>query len=127
MEKEIHYKSIEQSVINYKLIFERNLKRALEVASFYVDLFSLIGNVSKLLTKDGHTCYGVGNRTVNSMLLPTYEAIKDFFECFGLEYVTTHIHEIPNKRVPAMNSQTNVAGETSNTMLNQYIVVLKQI
>ena len=110
-----------------KLISEKNQKRALEVASFYVDLLSSINNVSKLLRKGGHACYVVGNRTVNSVILPTSEAIKDFFEFHGLEYITTHIREIPNKRMPARNSPTNVAGETSSTMLNEYIVVLKKI
>ena len=109
-----------------KLIFEKNPKRALEVASFYVDLLSSIANVSKLLRKDGHACYVVGNRTVNSVILPTSIAIKDFFEFYGLIYLTTHIREIPNKRMPARNSPTNVAGETSSTMLNEHIVVLKQ-
>ena len=107
-----------------KLIFDKNPKRALEVASFYADLLSSIRNVSKLLKKNGHACYVVGNRTVSSIILPTSEAIKDFFEFHGLDYVTTHIREIPNKRMPARNSPTNIAGETSSTMLNEHIVVL---
>ena len=109
-----------------ELIFEKNQKRALEVASFYVDLLSSIRNVSKLIRPNGHACYVVGNRTVNSVILPTSDAIKDFFESANLSYVTTHIREIPNKRMPARNSPTNVAGETSSTMLNEHIVVLKK-
>lgn len=109
-----------------KLIFEKNPRRALEVASFYVDLLSSIENVSRLLTKDGYVCYVVGNRTVNSTMLPTSDAIKDFFEFQGLRYIATHIRKIPNKRMPARNSPSNVSGETSSTMLNEHIVVLKQ-
>jgi tRNA G10 N-methylase Trm11 len=108
-------------------IYDRNPKRALEVASFYADLLSSIENVSKLLRKDGHACYVVGNRTVNSVILPTSITIKDFFEFCGLEYVTTHKREIPNKRMPAKNSPTNVAGETSSTMLNEHIVVMRKV
>jgi len=109
-----------------KLIFDKSPKRALEVASFYVDLFSSIENVAKLLRINGHACYVVGNRTVSSVILPTSEAIKDFFEFRGLKYITTHIREIPNKRMPSRNSPTNVAGETSSTMLNEHIVVMKK-
>jgi hypothetical protein len=108
------------------IIYEKNPKRALEVASFYSDLYSSIENVSKLIRKGGFACYVVGNRTVNSVLLPTSIAIKDFFEANGFEYVATHIREIPNKRMPKRNSPTNVAGETSSTMLNEHIVVMRK-
>ena len=110
-----------------QLIYENKPQRGLEVASFYSDLNSSIKNVSKLIKKSGYACYVVGNRTVNSVLLPTSIAIKEFFESIGFEYVTTHIREIPNKRMPARNSPTNVAGETSSTMLNEHIVVMKKV
>jgi tRNA G10 N-methylase Trm11 len=107
-----------------QLIYGSKPARALEVASFYSDLYSSIKNVSKLIRKGGYACYVVGNRTVNSVLLPTSIAIRDFFEANGFEYVTTHIREIPNKRMPKRNSPSNVAGETSSTMLNEHIVVM---
>lgn len=110
-----------------QLIYENKPQRALEVASFYSDLYSSIRNASKIIRKGGYACYVVGNRTVNSVLLPTSTAIKEFFESIGFEYVTTHIREIPNKRMPARNSPTNVAGETSSTMLNEHIVVMKKV
>ena len=109
------------------IISDKNPPRALEVASFYLDLYSSIKNVSGLIRKGGYACYVVGNRTVNSVLLPTSVAIKDFFEDTGFEYVATHIREIPNKRMPKRNSPTNVAGETSSTMLNEHIVVMRKI
>ncbi len=108
------------------IIYQKNPKRALEVASFYVDLLSSIRNVSKVLRNNGYACYVVGNRTVSSVILPTSEAIKDFFVSQGFEYVTTHIRQIPNKRMPLRNSPTNVSGETSSTMLNEHIVVMKK-
>ncbi len=112
------------SIIN--IMFERNPKRALEVAAFYCDLLSSINNVSKIVKEKGFVCYVVGNRTVNSLLLPTSTAIINFFEFNGFEYVTTHLREIPNKRMPSKNSPTNIAGETSKTMLNEHIVVMKK-
>lgn len=108
-------------------ITEKNFKRALEVASFYKDLLSSINNVSKLITPNGYVCYVVGNRTVSSVILPTSDAIRDFFSFYGLKYVTTHLRSIPNKRMPARNSPSNISGVISNTMLNEHIVVLQKL
>lgn len=109
-----------------EFISRRNLKRALEVSLFYMDLWHSIIDVSKLIRPNGHSCYVVGNRTVNSTILPTSEAVKDFFEDAGMKYITTHIRNIPNERMPLRNSPTNVSGETSSTMLNEHIVVMKK-
>ncbi|MGC8618739.1 MAG: DNA methyltransferase [Thermoplasmata archaeon] len=108
-------------------IKEKNFKRALEVASFYKDLLSSINNVSKLIAAEGYVCYVVGNRTVSSVILPTSDVIRDFFSFYGLKYVTTHLRSIPNKRMPARNSPSNISGQTSNTMLNEHIVVLRKL
>jgi site-specific DNA-methyltransferase (cytosine-N4-specific) len=110
-----------------QLIYETKQQRALEVASFYSDLYSSIRNVSKIIRKRGFACYVVGNRTVNSILLPTSTAIRDFFESTGFEYVSTPIREIPNKRMPSRNSPSNITGETSNTMLNEHIVIMRKV
>ena len=82
--------------------------------------------MSKLITSNGYVCYVVGNRTVSSEILPTSDAIKDFFSYYGLEYVTTHLRSIPNKRMPARNSPTNISGKTSNTMSSEHIIVMKK-
>lgn len=109
-----------------RAISEINYKRALEVSSFYNDLLSSIHNVSKVVSSNGYVCYVVGNRTVSSVILPTSDAIRDFFSFYGLEYVTTHLRSIPNKRMPAKNSPSNISGQTSNTILNEHIVVMKK-
>ena len=109
-----------------EIVSERNHKRALEVSSFYYDLWKSISNVSKLIMPNGHSCYVVGNRTVSSVILPTSDAVKDFFQEAGMEYVATHIRDIPNKRMPSRNSPTNVSGETSSTMLNEHIVIMRK-
>jgi DNA modification methylase len=108
-------------------IASRNEKRALEVASFYNDLEQSIRNVSRIIKSNGYSCYIVANRTVNSVVLPTSEAVKDFFEYYGFEHVKTYIRDIPNKRMPLKNSPTNIPGETMNTMLNEHIIVMKKI
>jgi hypothetical protein len=43
------------------------------------------------------------------------------------EQVALHQRAIPNKRMPKINSPTNVKGETSTTMCNEFIFVLKKL
>jgi hypothetical protein len=109
-----------------RIISEKNMKRALEVCSFYNDLQLSIKNVGKIIKSNGYACYVVANRTVNSVILPTSDAIKDFFEYYGFSHVETYIRDIPNKRMPMKNSPTNVAGETVNTMLSEHIIVMQK-
>jgi len=109
-----------------KIISEKNMKRALEVCSFYNDLQKSIENVARIIKDNGYACYIVANRTVSSVLLPTSDSIKDFFEYYGFKHIETYIRAIPNKRMPMKNSPTNVSGKTANTMLSEYIIVMKK-
>lgn len=102
-------------------------KRAREVASFYVELYSSISNVARVIKPSGYSCYVVGNRKVKGIVLPTDVAIKDFFDECGFEHVNTFVRQIPNKRMPSKNSPTNVAGVLDTTMIQEYIVVMRRI
>lgn len=101
-------------------------KRAREVTSFYVDLYSSISNVAKTIKKNGYACYVVGNRKVKGVVLPTDIVVKDFFESRGFEYVNTFIRSIPNKRMPLKNSPSNAVGVLDSTMTQEYIVVMRR-
>lgn len=101
-------------------------KRASEVVNFFSEYLASINNVADLVLPEGHVCYVVGNRTVKGVQLPTDQFTAWAFVNAGFEYVTTHIREIPNKRMPSRNSPTNIAGKTSKTMHNEYIVVLRK-
>jgi site-specific DNA-methyltransferase (cytosine-N4-specific) len=101
-------------------------KRALEVATFYSDLFCSISHVAGLLRLGGYACYVVGNRKVKGVVLPTDEAVRHFFEWFDFDYVNTFHRSIPNKRMPLRNSPTNAAGMVDSTMTREYIVVMRR-
>ncbi|PYB68142.1 DNA methyltransferase [Thermoplasma sp. Kam2015] len=107
-------------------VSNKNYERALEVSSFYADLLSSIVNVSRVLKANGYACYVVANRTVASVILPTSDAIRDFFESQGFAHIATFVRDIPNKRMPLRNSPTNVSGETSSTMLKEHIIVMQK-
>ncbi|MCL4420662.1 MAG: DNA methyltransferase [Candidatus Thermoplasmatota archaeon] len=109
-----------------KEISASNLKRSLEVNSFYVDLEKSIRNVSTLIKTHGYACYVVANRRVAGVSLPTDQAVKYFFEQNGFSHFNTFIRNIPNKRMPSRNSPSNIAGKTEETMSREYIVVMKK-
>ena len=107
-------------------IRQDNEKRALEVVSFYKDLYDSMENVTNIIKPQGYSCYVVGNRTVRGNILPTNIVIRDFFESFGMKYVETFKRSIPNKRMPAKNSPSNKKGELGSTMTKEYIVVMQK-
>ncbi len=107
-------------------ISNANPKRSREVASFFIDYRKSITNVSSIVKPGGYACYVVGNRTVNGIEVPTAEATGAFFEMSGFSLVDTYQRNIPNKRMPSMNSPTNVPGKLGSTMKSEYIVVCQK-
>jgi site-specific DNA-methyltransferase (cytosine-N4-specific) len=103
---------------------EVSRSRGIDVASFYLDLRESIANVSKKIRKGGYCCYVVADRKVKGTTLPTHEAVRCFFEQNGLVWLNTFTRSIPNKRMPAKNSPTNVVGHKEETMTKEYIVIM---
>ncbi|MFA5779718.1 MAG: DNA methyltransferase [Elusimicrobiota bacterium] len=110
-----------------KKIKSKDENRVKDVASFYIDLFSSVNNVSKKVKKNGVVCYVVGNRKVKGTILPTDEIIVKMFELNGFKHIKTSVRNIPNKRMPAKNSPSNELGKLDDTMTQEYIVILKKI
>lgn len=100
--------------------------RAREVASFFADYRASIRNVAAIVRPGGHACYVVGNRTVKGRQVPTAEATAAFFEENGFKTVETCTRNIPNKRMPAVNSPTNIRGKIGKTMTTEQIVICKK-
>ena len=107
-------------------ISKEDERRATEVVNFFTEYLISMQNVAEIVKSGGYVCYVVGNRTVKGVQLPTDQFTAWAFVDVGFEYVKTHIREIPNKRMPSINSPTNVAGKTSKTMHNEYIVILRK-
>jgi site-specific DNA-methyltransferase (cytosine-N4-specific) len=114
---------------NFNNIFEKiqkeDEKRAKEVYSFFDDLYVSCKNLVKTLNKNAHVIFVVGNRRVKGYEIPMDFIVANFFEHLGLELKHIYVRKISNKRMPSKNSPTNKAGKKSNTMLNEYIVILK--
>ncbi len=101
-------------------------KRAYEVTAFYIDLESSINSVVITLAPRSTICYVVGNRRVKDIMLPTDEFVVSTFAKHGFSHKETIVRNIPNKRMPKKNSPSNIAGQTSTTMHEEYIVICQR-
>ena len=100
--------------------------RVYDVVSFYLDYERSINNVSKVIRKGGIVAYVVGNRKVRGVEIPNDEITREFFQRNGFRPIKTIIRAIPNKRMPKLNSPTNITGVTDTTMNYEYLVILKK-
>lgn len=103
-------------------------KRAREVLSFYEDFDKVVIQLNRVMAKNGFVCFVVGNRTVKGINIPTDKIMSEMFMARGnYKYITTHERAIPNKRMPKVNSPTNVKGQKVTTMCNEFIFVLQKL
>ena len=101
-------------------------KRALQVEAFYFDLRNSIKTIASITSDRATVCYVVGNRRVKGVTLPTDEFVAFTFGEFGFSHKETVVRNIPNKRMPSVNSPSNVAGKTDTTMREEGIVVCQR-
>ena len=120
---ELGFKPMDEAI---GTVADASPKRGGEVMHFYVEYLQSIGNVASIIAEGGHACYVVGNRTVKGVQLPTDRFTAWAFEKQGFAHIATYIRNIPNKRMPSRNSPSNISGETSPTMTNEFIVVCKK-
>lgn len=107
-------------------ISDSDAKRAGEVTAFFMDYQKSIKNVSSVVKIGGYACYVVGNRTVKGFDVPTAEVTAAFFEMNGFKHVGTFERNIPNKRMPSMNSPTNIPGKLGKTIKSEIIVICRR-
>lgn len=117
------FKKLDDVIADIAAIDER---RACEVVSFFEDYRASIGNVAMAMQPGGYACYVVGNRTVKGHKVPTAEATAAFFKKNGFTIVGRYTRNIPNKRMPSVNSPSNVAGKTGKTMTAEHIVICRK-
>ena len=101
-------------------------KRLVDVLSFLDEYKKSIFNVASKVRSEGIICYVVGNRTVKGVQIPLDYFTAEIFELAGAEHINTLVREIPNKKMPSLNSPTNVTGKKTATMTNEYIVIMRK-
>ncbi|MBL7086142.1 MAG: DNA repair protein RadC [Candidatus Cloacimonetes bacterium] len=100
-------------------------KRAKEVFAFFYDLNKYLKEFARVVKPNGFMCVVIGNRTVKGFQIPTDEIIVELCRNNFLHHKTI-IREIPNKRMPAKNSPTNIVGQTVSTMLEEFIIIFER-
>jgi DNA modification methylase len=108
-------------------IAEIDPKRAKDVLSFYVDFDKCVKELHRVTKKGAFLCFVVGNRTVKGVQIPTDEIILELFQAKNhYKHHNTFIRNIPHKRMPKLNSPTNISGNHAVTMNEEWIVVMEK-
>lgn len=107
-------------------IAEKDVFRAEDVFSFYVDLDKCLYSITKKMKKGGYQFWVVGNRTVKLEKLLTDKIIEEMSVKYGLKHLFSFNRKIINKVMPSENSPTNEAGVRVKTMTAEIVVVLKK-
>ncbi|MCY4152422.1 MAG: DNA methyltransferase [Aestuariivita sp.] len=101
--------------------------RAREVAAFFADYRASIGNVAALVKNGGYICYVVADRTVKGSKIPMADTTAAFFAEQGFKSIAVPTRTIPNKRMPSLNSPTNVSGKIGKTITVEKIVICQKV
>src|SRR3989339_450658 len=103
-------------------------RRAKDVLSFYVDFDKCTHELHRVTKKGAFMCFVVGNRTVKGVQIPTDEIILELFQSKNhYKHHNTFIRNIPHKRMPKLNSPTNIAGNHAVTMNEEWIVIIEKL
>ncbi|MBU4308273.1 MAG: site-specific DNA-methyltransferase [Nanoarchaeota archaeon] len=101
--------------------------RARDVLSFYVDFDKCIQELHRVAKKGAFMCFVVGNRTVKGIQIPTDEIILELFQAKNhYKHHNTFIRNISHKRMPKLNSPTNISGNHAVTMNEEWIVIIEK-
>jgi len=107
-------------------IKQLDAKRAVDVVSFFNDLWQCFKEINRVCKKDAIVCFVVGNRTVKGIKVLTDKVISEFGENSGFIVKDTFTRNIPNKKMPLKNSPSNVEGKLGETITKEHIVILKK-
>ncbi|MBS7248158.1 MAG: DNA methyltransferase [Candidatus Jordarchaeales archaeon] len=102
-------------------------RRAMECASFFLDLYKCLENMYRCLKEDGYCCIVVANRTMKRVQVPTHIIIAEMGVQVGFKNDVTIIpRTIPSKRLPWENAPENIPGLKGKTMSKENIIIMKK-
>jgi len=108
-------------------ISAQDSQRAKDVLSFYIDFDKCVDEMHRVTKKGAFLCFVVGNRTVKGIQIPTDEIILELFQARNhYKHHNTFIRNIPFKRMPKINSPTNIVGNHAVTMNEEWIIILEK-
>ncbi len=107
-------------------IDEVDAKRAKDVHFFFNGYYRALTNIISQLRDNGMVCFVVGNRLVRGVSIPLDQITAEFLQELGIRIDAILIRNIHSKVMPVVNSPTNKRGQTSRTMMQEYIVIGKK-
>lgn len=107
-------------------ISKKDIFRADDVFSFYVDLDKCLYAITQKMKNNSYQFWVVGNRTVKLEKLLTDKIIEEMALKYGLKHLFSFQRNIINKVMPSLNSPTNETGVRVKTMTDEIVVVLKK-
>ena len=113
-------------VATLEKIAQKDISRANDVFSFYIDLDKCLYSITKKMKTNSYQFWVVGNRTVKLEKILTDRIIEEMSVKYGLTHVLSFNRKIINKVMPSENSPTNEVGARVKTMTAETVVVLKK-
>ncbi len=113
-------------VATLEKIAQKDVLRADDVFSFYVDLDKCLYSITKKMKVGSYQFWVVGNRTVKLEKLHTDKILEEMSSKYGLSHIFSFNRKIINKVMPSLNSPTNEVGTRVKTMTSEIVVVLKK-
>lgn len=102
-------------------------KRKEEVLVFLKDLYKVVIETDRVMRKDGFQVWIVGHRTVMGKIVVNMEGIlRDWFLNRGYECEASLSRKYSFKRMPYHINSTIERCEEVNTMMNEYILVVRK-
>lgn len=103
-------------------------KRKDEIVLFLKDLYKVVLETDRVLKNDGFQVWIVGHRTILGDINVNMEGIiKEWFSNLGYCYITSLERKYSFKRMPHHINSTIERKEPVNTMMNEYILVVKKM
>lgn len=126
--KEIDMSELESETLNniIEKLLDSNQERTREVYQFFYDLNKGLKEISRVMKKGSYQFWVVANRTVLKKKIPTHKIIIELFKNHGITYVTSFSRSIPRKKMPSLNSPTNVKGDKVTTMNDEIILIFRK-
>lgn len=122
---------LEEKLDKVKETLERNeksiQKRKEDVLVFLKDLYKVVLETDRVMKKDGFQVWIVGHRTVMGKITINMEGIlKDWFLNMGYECEASLSRKYSFKRMPHHINSTIERCEEVDTMMNEYILVVRK-
>jgi hypothetical protein len=111
----------------YGKVARKDLKRSLQVKSYFVDLDICVRNMFKILKNNGVACLVLGNRTIRGQKMPTDKILIELGREIGF-FPPPKIFKrrIPRKRMPWEIRSSDSLNHKVKTISNESIVVLRK-